>query len=302
MLETSLAIHEDGGMPTLDGKRQRTLGGIFFFLVRGALPDDIRQVIFPERRTPQQAPDIDVIDWADRKTHFDTILEKPKGKVENVHISIEGRPSSIEIKQDLVLATLEGHIEAFQTFPRGIPEAPTAPTTFFVYVAQSQWSKHVGDKLETDEEASIAVDGAPIFDPEMGGIAVLARAIKVRTGAANRKAEEVRQQRRKNQELSKQGGANPGVTTLPKSDIPDVDDYPPEVSKKLRPLYGARQLFLKRIADIEAMPPEKQRGLRAQQMGLARVDKQIAALEAQKQTDNDDGEPPTAVTSDADEG
>jgi hypothetical protein len=288
MLETAIAIEDDGGMMTQDGKRSRTLGGIFFFLVRGALPDDLRHIIFPDRRAIKPTLEAPPIIWQDRKTHFVSVLDKPKGKVEKVNISIEGRPQTIEVKQGLVLATLEAHIEVFQTFPRGMPDVPADPTTFFVYVGEAQWDKNVADKLDEDEGASIVVDGAPSYDAEMGGIAIFARSVKVRSGAVNRKTEEIREQRRKNaEEAKKQAQKHTSSQPLPKQgDIPSVEEYAPEIAKKLRPLYGARLLFRKRIADIQALPEEKQRGLKAQQMGLARVEKQIEALEMQGKPDD----------------
>jgi RNA recognition motif-containing protein len=44
--EEALSIEEAGGMMTLDGTRRRTAGGVFFYLVRGRISDDLRREIF----------------------------------------------------------------------------------------------------------------------------------------------------------------------------------------------------------------------------------------------------------------
>ncbi len=47
LLQDTLEIEVQGGMETLDGKRRRTVGGVFFKLAKERLPADIRAKIFP---------------------------------------------------------------------------------------------------------------------------------------------------------------------------------------------------------------------------------------------------------------
>lgn len=47
LLADSLEVEAQGGMETLDGKRRRTVGGVFFKLAKERLPADIRAKIFP---------------------------------------------------------------------------------------------------------------------------------------------------------------------------------------------------------------------------------------------------------------
>jgi hypothetical protein len=281
MVQSAKDIHEEEGLKTRDQTRQRTLGGVFFYLVRGALPHDLRSIIFPDRRTRKQMSLDKIIDWEDRIQIFQSIQDKPKGKVDEMNITLDGRPRHIETRQNIVLATLEATIEPYQTFPRGLPDFPAKPTTFFVYVGKDQWDKQVGNKLQKDEDASIVVEGAPTFDAEMGGIAILVRAIKVRPGTSNRKEQQIREERRQSKIEADRAAQQEAQARRAANAIPEPEGVSAEIAKKLRPLYGARQLFQKRLADIEALPPEKQSGLKAAKMALERTEKQIAMLEAE---------------------
>jgi len=287
MLDAAVATHEDGGIKTQDGKRNRTVGGVFFYLVRGALPPNLHDEIFPAKHRRHKLSPDEVLDWDERLDYFSTLMDKPKGEVKDVNISVDGRPTHIEKKNHLVVATLQSHVEAYQTFPRGVPDVPTAPTTFIVYVGEDQWDKHIGTKLEKDEDATLAVEGAPAYDDEMGGIAVFARAVKVKSGASNRKAAKAREERQQKAEETERKSKQAAAARREKErqKVAVDDDIPDDIAKKLRPLYGARELFRKRLADIEALPEDKQSGLKAAKMALERTESQIAALEAQAKED-----------------
>lgn len=47
LVEENLQIEGKGGLMTLDGKRRRTPGGVFFYLAKGKLPKELRKRIFP---------------------------------------------------------------------------------------------------------------------------------------------------------------------------------------------------------------------------------------------------------------
>ena len=47
-------VEAQGGIPTSDGTRPRTLGGIFFYLARHRMPDDARKIVYNRKgRLPQ---------------------------------------------------------------------------------------------------------------------------------------------------------------------------------------------------------------------------------------------------------
>lgn len=55
ILEETEEIQASGGMLTVDGQRQRTIGGVFFYLARGRMAPSIRKVVFYARPKKQPA-------------------------------------------------------------------------------------------------------------------------------------------------------------------------------------------------------------------------------------------------------
>jgi hypothetical protein len=49
LAQEALQIERQGGMTTQDGKRRRTLGGIFFHIMKGRITPAQRRLIFPYR-------------------------------------------------------------------------------------------------------------------------------------------------------------------------------------------------------------------------------------------------------------
>ena len=282
MVENAEIVHSGDGMTVQDGTRKRTLGGVFFYLVRGAIPHALKRQIFPygatdkklqqKKRHPSKFPPLT---WETRKDDLADFLKEEKGKAEEVNITIKGRPGKIDHRDGVIVVKLEGNIDESQTFPRGIPEPPRDMTTYYVYIGEQQWKKNGGDAFEKDDKQSqnlaLIVDGACAFDKELDGIAVFARSLKVRTEKAAKPKPVASKAQSGSEQSANEGDDGDG--------IPDLTQFPAEVAKKLRPLYGALRMFRKRLADIEALPEDKQSGLKAAQMMLQRTEQQIAALE-----------------------
>ncbi len=289
MVESTLAIEESGGMLTANGDRRRTPGGVFFFIVRHALPEDMRERIFPQftwkNRKPLPPSPFPPIDWwEDRVEELDDALQKPIGKVEEVNINLKGRPAHVEKRAGFFIATLDHPIPDNQSFPRGLPEPPNDATRYFLLISEQQWNKHVGDKLEEDEENGLEVDGGCYYDEELDGVAILVRAVKIHKPKPKEAAEpKLDPEREKHAQKAKAVTAKTAPSPAPPvhDETPDLSKFPDDIAKKLRPLYGARKLFRKRLADIQAMPVDKQSGLQAAKMMLERTEKQIEALEQQ---------------------
>jgi phosphorylated adapter RNA export protein len=55
--EEALAIEAQDGMMTVDGSRRRTPGGVFFYLVRGRVSDEVRREIYGFRKKKKAADD-----------------------------------------------------------------------------------------------------------------------------------------------------------------------------------------------------------------------------------------------------
>lgn len=294
MADAAIEIHSTVGLKTLDGTRDRTLGGVFFYLVRGALPTDLRRAIFPYRQELRiMNSKYPPLEWDKRAEQLQHLIEADHvGEVKKVNIILKGRPTEIERRAGVVVMTLEQRADPEHTYPRGMPEIPEENTRFYVFVGEGQFNKQKGGTLQKNKTAEVTVEGACAFDRQLQGIAVFARSFKVSIPNPAKKkdkgAKEAVAEGGENGKGSKPAAAAPAEAVEaapPKEEEPRPEDkladYPEAIAKKLRPLYGARRMFQKRLADIEAMPEDKQSGLQAARMMLERTEKQIAELEAQ---------------------
>jgi RNA recognition motif-containing protein len=57
IVDEALAIEAQDGMMTVDGSRRRTPGGVFFYLVRGRVSDEVRREIYGFRKKKKAADD-----------------------------------------------------------------------------------------------------------------------------------------------------------------------------------------------------------------------------------------------------
>ncbi|MEL6150384.1 MAG: phosphorylated adapter RNA export RNA-binding domain-containing protein [Chloroflexota bacterium] len=282
MVENTLTIEKNGGIMTANGQRRRTVGGVFFNLVRHSVPEDLREKIFPlpiwkieVEKPPSPYPPFD---WEQRVEQLKSAIEKEKGEIDEVNIQLKGRPGYIEKRDGVYILTMEQSIPDNQTFPRGVPKPPNDATRYFVFAGEEQYTKNISDKLEENEKTNLYIDGVCYYDDSLGGMTVYARSIKLMKAKKKKKKE--------TEEAAPQEAAAIAEKASPPQPEPPLEpdefaDFPPDIAKKLRPLYGARKLFQKRLADIEALPEDKQSGLKAAKMMLQRTEKQIADLEAQ---------------------
>ncbi|NCC30688.1 MAG: hypothetical protein EOM24_01545 [Chloroflexia bacterium] len=170
----ALAREAEGGLRVPDGSRQRTLGGIFFHLVKAHVTPRQRRLLFhhaPPRRHPPQsnAPALPALTWPTRKSAVREGLEQ-KGVVHSVKITLIGRPGVIVTRSNCVLTVMES--TRGPSLPRGLPAIPPTPTTYTIYIAHRHWAR-VADALANPDDKLI-VEGWAAYDPELEGIAVFA--------------------------------------------------------------------------------------------------------------------------------
>jgi hypothetical protein len=166
----ALAIEEQGGLMLPDGSRRRTLGGVFFHLVRQGVTRDERRAIFPYvaggqqgRSATEEAP----FTWEDYPAVL-AQLGKP-GEATTVKLTVIGRPNSVAERGPVVLVGLRS--EKAPSLPKGLP--PLAqPTSYMLLIARKQWDK-VAASLRRPDDVLI-VEGYPTLDPRFQGITVLA--------------------------------------------------------------------------------------------------------------------------------
>ena len=176
-VQEAQAIEAQGGLMLPDGSRRRTLGGVFFFLVRERVTPEDRAAIFPpwSKRPPARtgsppgqsppaalspAPDLEV-----------GALPNLSGELRTVKITLIGRPGPITTSPTGTITTTM-QSSSVPALPKGVPAPPRTPTPYTVYIAPKQWAK-VATALSNPEDVLI-VEGFPAADPARAGITVYA--------------------------------------------------------------------------------------------------------------------------------
>jgi hypothetical protein len=162
ILEEAFKIETGDGLLTDDGARRRTLGGVFFKLVKNQTTPQERGKIFGPR--PAIGPKSKPITWEDGKRLSNEVIKLSKGEATEVKVTIIGRPGRIIEKETVVITSMQNSKPP--TLPKGLPTPPGDPTTYVIYIATKQWRK-VKDSIENPDDKLI-VEGYPIFDKRIG--------------------------------------------------------------------------------------------------------------------------------------
>lgn len=188
-LTLTLETEAAGGLLIQSGKRRRTPGGVFFYIVYNRLPKPERRHLWPKNKPnfkrqagpgeagsrkqarPAPAP---AMAWADAMALLSTI--NLAGEARTVKITLIGRPLQITKQAECVVVALKGKEPA--ALPRGLPAPPAnSAITWVVFIANKQWAK-AGPALEADPEDKLLIDGYPLIDPKSGRGVVLALSCK----------------------------------------------------------------------------------------------------------------------------
>jgi len=283
--EETEKIEAAGGMKTHNGKRRRTKGGTYFFIIKGRIDAKTRQEIFPNfgkhsdgEMTPAG------IDWTDRIEHLKPLIEEP-GQVNNLTVTLIGRPGKIHIEGGTVMTVIEQKEVKAPPYPKGVPpfESVEKITNYFVFMSLKHWQK-VEKSLE-DETDMLIVEGTSVYDTEMEGISILT------TGTSTKVLE--RQKRMSESQASNQKKASKSDKST-KTDKPaksadkpapkakpqkDLGNLPASVSDKLKQLRSAADTLNQKIATMEEKGQKT--GLNMTRRLLEQTEKQIATLEKQ---------------------
>jgi len=176
-------VEAAGGMMLPDGSRRRTLGGVFFTLVRDALSPEEREQVFPpvfvrkpkpatpREPAPPPPPPPPPFGWDDRLDPIAAI--KPQsGKATTVKVTLIGRPAAVDERPQLTMLTFT-QAGPLPPLPKGLPVPnPVPPTTYSVYIGAKQW-RQVAEALHNPEDVLI-VEGVQVLDQPTGTIAVFA--------------------------------------------------------------------------------------------------------------------------------
>jgi len=280
-------IEEKGGMKTHDGKRRRTKGGVFFFLVKGRIEADIRKEIFPnfgKHSNGDVAPP--GIEWGERLEYFKPLLESP-GQVTNLTLTLIGRPGEVHIQEGSVMTVIEQKEVKAPPYPKGVPDFESVEKTTYYYVFMSlrHWQK-VEEALE-DETDKLIIEGTAVYDPELDGITILTTSLTTkllerqkRLAVAQEEHNKKIEKQKKSKQSSKPDNKKASSTSTPKADPPkDLGNVPSSVSDKLKQLHSAAETLRQKIATMEESG--KKTGLNMTRRLLEQTEKQIATLEKQ---------------------
>src|SRR3712207_1600217 len=179
-VDQALAIEAKGGMLLPDGSRKRTLGGVFFRLVRDQVSEAERRAIWPyppwqQRTQRSKAPvaptvvQLPPFQWEQADEVIAAVTNHP-GEASTVKVTIIGRPSEIVERQGVIILALQS--TAIPSLPKGLPAPPAQPTKYLVFVSQKQW-KRVAEALQNPEDKLI-IEGYPVHHPRFTGITVYA--------------------------------------------------------------------------------------------------------------------------------
>ena len=201
-LHQTLEVEAQGGTLTADKTRRRTPCGTYFYIVRGQIPVETRNILWsrtkkPSRKRPQETSKTAVhkeiprpprisFPWENRETLAEPALAE-KGVATTVKITLVGRPGKVIERKDAVIVTLTGTKPP--ALPKGLPLLPDdLVTVYLVYIASKQWSK-VAAAIENPEDR-LVIEGYPFMDAKLKVIGVLTQNVTtvmtqraLRTGA-----------------------------------------------------------------------------------------------------------------------
>lgn len=278
-IKEALETQEKGGLPVRTGTRQRTLGGVFFYIARNKMPAEIKRRIFlnPSQRLKAQREKMARFQWETRIEAFERLQVLRIGKVREVRINLVGRPGKFEKHNGLVITTMK-HEKGFPELPFPLQDLPIEPTTYTVYIAENQWQKVY--PLLKDPKELLTVEGICSYDGALPGITVFAHSVKT---TKQRKDEKEAARKKWEESVAKEASEAPPAKeaksplsaaskkapkpqktgkTRPTRAIPPalaekpalvVDErYDEADQKKFRELHAAAELYRDKIAKLEA--------------------------------------------------
>jgi hypothetical protein len=190
MLRDAYITEAHGGLMVTDGSRRRTFGGVWFYLVKQSLPNELREKLFPigpHRPGHQNQPKkvVEPLPWEDRKGAIRDAL-KQAGEIRIVKVTITGRPGKVIEKPQCVIMTMKDKPRTI-SLPKGMPTPPKNTTTYGVYVSLKHWNK-VKEAIQNPDDELI-ISGHLAYDKEMEMVCIFATEASTRELKIAQKAE-----------------------------------------------------------------------------------------------------------------
>jgi len=292
MLEQAIKLHEEGEMFIHRKVRKRTLGGIFFYIIKGELEEDIRQKIFPAFGKSAEMP---IINWDERADVVKSILDEKKYAGyfrRNPVVTLQGRPSFVKEYGKTVVIVVE-YAPSETPFPSGVPAHPFDKIRYYLYIGYRHWQK-IEVAMKNPKDYFVA-QGYMIWDAELEGMAVFVNRLSTREmDKQNRRDEgqvsesgdggDAKAKDDKSKAQAKPKKEEPQKTVkmpTPEAPVENVEvpsSMPADVAQKYEKLVNAANTLRARIKAMEA---DNKPGVDMTRKLLTNTEKQIEALEKQ---------------------
>lgn len=163
-------IEAAGGQYTANGQRRRTLGGVFFQVLRQTLDKPTWQRIHGQSRPAPKKEAAPALPWEARNAPVAQALTQP-GAARRAAVVLVGRPTTVKLESAVVVLTLaeSGRLPAL---PAGVP-VPLLPTTYKIIGTLKQWRKV--EAALRDPQDGLVVEGYAFPYPKQKLIVVLAQ-------------------------------------------------------------------------------------------------------------------------------
>jgi hypothetical protein len=256
-LEETLKIEAEGGMMTQEGERRRTPGGVFFYITKGKMEPNVRQIIFPN--FGQQAKGA-VVEWKDRGEYVQKATEEP-GSLRRVTITLVGRPGQVVVEENSVMTMMTfEHPNA--PYPRGVPQPPEDVDKYLVYMSMKHWET-VSEAIENPKDELI-VDGSLSWDREHTCLAVFSTRVTTRLMEKRQR----KQERQSEPKKTDKPAAKKDAPAAAKGNVPDT------IAAEVQKLRQASATLKERIAAKQAKgqkPSMEEKLLRNNERQIAKL-------------------------------
>lgn len=264
-LAQTVQAENEGGLMIEGNRRRRTVGGVFFYLLKDKIPQEKKRDIYPNYGNNNRGK---VVEWEKRLEHIKHLLEQAEelhGEMQYVNVTLHGRVGEVYKHDNSVITTIR-HVHKSVPMPKGVPTPPTDPITYVVYMAAKHWEP-VEKALKKNPNERLVIEGTVVLDHETQTLALLAQSVLTKQMYKQvRKSEESKSTQNKAKQQSQQ---------------PKAEPKPPQMSdkdaKKVKELQQAAETLRGRL---ESMQQEgKTAGLKTTETLLKRTEKQIEAIE-----------------------
>jgi hypothetical protein len=271
----TLEVEKAGGLLTMDGERRRTIGGVFFVLVREMLPPELVDDVFlyswgtaHQQRRQQREQELN---WSERSSIIACIQQQ--GTIDEMKVTLTGRPDEVIQNGSTVILQMTHTLDYKHVkYPIGTPEAVLPPMVCTIYLAEKMWKKVEPELANSDKK--LTVNGVCHFDPETQTMAVIVedariekvKASKVPATSPDKEAAQAPQFTKKpvtatepapktkkpvEPKRAKQPALEvPAAKPLPSLKLPD--NVPTDVAVKVQELHAAIGKFHEKIANLKA--------------------------------------------------